>query len=47
MKSLKDLKWSDLVSPTMIPEENMKNFGVKVKIVYEMYEPKSNVFEKI
>ncbi len=47
MNSIKDLKWSDLISPTMAPKEYMKIFGDNAKKIYESYEPKSNIIEKI
>ena len=46
MNFVKEPKWSDLVSPTMTPEEYLKIFGDKVKKVYKNYKPKSNVIEK-
>jgi len=47
MKSKINLKWSDLVSPTMTPEEYLKIYGDHIKRVYENYEPKSDVLDKI
>jgi hypothetical protein len=47
MKSKLDLKWSDLVSPAMTPEEYLKIYGAKIKKVYETYEPKSNILDSI
>ena len=47
MKALNDLKWSDLVSPTMTPEKYLKIYKDKIKKVYEKYEPKSDVLDKI
>jgi len=47
MNSIKDLQWNDLISPTMTPKEYMKIFGDKAKKVYESYEPKSKIIEKI
>lgn len=42
-----DLKWSDLVSPTMTPDEYLKIYGDKIKRVYESYEPKSDTLNDI
>lgn len=47
MNSKLDLKWTDLVSPTMDPEEYLKIYEDKIKEVYESYEPKSNVLDSI
>jgi len=42
-----DLKWNDLVSPTMSPEDYLKEFGVKIENNYKSYEPKIDVLKKI
>ena len=42
-----NLKWNDLVSPTMTPDEYLKTYGDKVAYNYETYEPKSTILEKI
>lgn len=47
MNSKMDLKWSDLVSPTMTIDEYLKIYGDKIRKVYEKYEPKSNVLNEI
>ncbi|TKJ22353.1 MAG: hypothetical protein CEE43_07320 [Promethearchaeota archaeon Loki_b32] len=47
MNSKFDLKWSDLVSPTMTPDEYLKIYGDKIKRVYESYEPKSDTLNDI
>ena len=47
MKALNDLKWSDLVSPTITPEKYLKIYKDKIIKVYEKYEPKSDVLDKI
>ncbi len=47
MKALNDLKWSDLVSPTMTPEKYLKIYKDTIKKVYEKYEPKSVILDKI
>ena len=47
MESKIELKWSDLVSPAMSPEEYLKIYGHKIKKIYEEYEPKSNVLLEI
>jgi len=40
------LKWSDLVSPTLSPEEYLKTYD-KVRIGFEFYKPNVEVLEKI
>ena len=47
MKSQMNLKWNDLVSPTMTPDEYLKTYGDKVAYNYETYEPNSTILEKI
>jgi len=47
MISQKNLKWDDLVSPTMNPDEYLETFGNKVRKVYEKYHPKSDILDKI
>ena len=47
MNSKFDLKWSDLVSPTMTSDEYLKIYGDKIKRVYESYEPKSDTLNDI
>ncbi len=47
MNSIKHLKWSDLISPTMTPDEYFKIYKEKISKVYESYEPKSEIIEKI
>lgn len=47
MKLESDLKWSDLISPTMTPDDYLKSYQDKIGKVYESYEPKSEVIEKI
>ncbi len=46
MKDL-DLKWADLVSPTMSPDEYLKEFGEKIKYNYKVYEPKAEIVKEI
>ena len=41
------LKWNDLVSPTMTPEEYLKEYGDKIESNYKTYEPKRDALEKI
>ncbi|MFX0081574.1 MAG: thioredoxin family protein [Candidatus Hodarchaeota archaeon] len=45
-KELK-LKWSDLVSPTMSPDDYLNEFGEKIELNYKTYEPKVDALEKI
>lgn len=47
MTSQKILKWDDLTSPTMSPEKYLETYGNKIKKVYENYQPKSDVLDKI
>ena len=47
MTSKLDLKWEDLVSPTMTPDDYLKEFGEKIAHSYETYEPKLDILEKI
>jgi hypothetical protein len=47
MNLISDLKRNDLVSPTMTPDEYIKIYGDKIIDVYENYEPKSVIIEKI
>ncbi|MFW9827448.1 MAG: thioredoxin family protein [Candidatus Thorarchaeota archaeon] len=47
MKSVIDLKWSDLTSPTMNSKEYLKIYGNQVKKIYDNYEPKSNILVEI
>ncbi|MHA2035391.1 MAG: thioredoxin family protein [Promethearchaeota archaeon] len=42
-----DLKWEDLVSPTMTPDDYLEEFGEKIENNYKTYEPKLDVLEKI
>ncbi|MFX1308289.1 MAG: thioredoxin family protein [Promethearchaeota archaeon] len=47
MNSKINLKWNDLVSPTIGPDEYLEIYEKKVKKVYENYQPKSDVVAKI
>ncbi len=47
MTSENILKYKDLVSPTMTPDEYLENYGNKVKKVYDKYQPKSEVLNNI
>ncbi|MFW9901747.1 MAG: thioredoxin family protein [Candidatus Thorarchaeota archaeon] len=47
MNLISDLKRNDLISPTMTPDEYLKIYEDKIMNVYENYEPKSDVIEKI
>ncbi|MFX1390733.1 MAG: thioredoxin family protein [Promethearchaeota archaeon] len=47
MNSNFNLKWSDLVSPTMSPEEYLKIYGDKIKKNYDDYKPKMKVLNQI
>jgi thiol-disulfide isomerase/thioredoxin len=47
MKKDLDLKWADLVSPTMSPDEYLREFGEKIKYNYKVYEPKADIVKEI
>ena len=47
MDSINDLKWSDLISPTMTPDEYLEIYRDKIKKIYESYEPKLEILQKI
>ncbi len=47
MSNKSKLKWSDLVSPTMSPDDYLKYYGDKIGNIYRTYEPKVNALEKI
>jgi len=41
------LKWEDLISPTMSPDDYLKAYGDKIEYTYKTYEPKLDILEKI
>lgn len=47
MVTKEELKWSDLVSPTMTPDEYLKSYGEKIAYNYKTYKPKQDVLERI
>ena len=47
MKNDLDLKWNDLVSPTMSSDEYLRDFGPKIKNNYKVYEPKADILNQI
>jgi hypothetical protein len=47
MNSNSNLKWNDLVSPTLTPEEYLKTYGDKIKKNYDDYNPKMKVLNQI
>ena len=47
MNNKMDLKWNDLVSPTMSPDEYLKEFRDKIAYNYKTYEPKTDILEEI
>jgi hypothetical protein len=47
MESKINLKWNDLISPTLTSEEYLKLFGDKDKNMFNNYEPKSNIIIEI
>jgi thioredoxin-related protein len=42
-----DIKWTDLISPTMSPDEYLREFGDKIKYNYKVYEPKADILKEI
>ncbi|GAH02802.1 unnamed protein product [marine sediment metagenome] len=46
-KDTDDLKWEDLISPTMSPDDYLKVYGEKIEFNYKTYEPKLDILEKI
>ena len=44
---LKNLKWGDLVLPTMKPDDYLKEYEEKIALNYKTYEPKLDILEKI
>jgi len=47
MNDRSKLKWNDLVSPTMTPDEYLNEYGDKIESDYKTYEPKEDVLEAI
>lgn len=47
MNDKSELKWNDLVSPTMTPDEYLKEYGDKIESNYKTYEPKGDKIEEI
>jgi len=47
MSNKSKLKWSDLISPSMNPDDYLKEFGDKIEFNYKTYEPKVDVLERI
>lgn len=47
MSNKSKLKWNDLISPSMNPDDYLKEFGDKIEFNYKTYEPKVNVLERI
>jgi len=47
MNDKSDLKWKDLVSPTMNPGEYLEEFSKKIENTYNTYEPKGEILDKI
>ncbi|MFW9864784.1 MAG: thioredoxin family protein [Candidatus Thorarchaeota archaeon] len=42
-----ELKWKDLVSPTMSPDDYLEKYEEKTGNNYKSYEPKSDILDKI
>ena len=47
MSKKSELTWVDLVSPTMSPDDYLKEYGDKIEFNYKTYEPKVDVLERI
>jgi hypothetical protein len=47
MSILNQLKWSEIISPTLTPKEYLNKFKKKVKKTYKQYYPKSDVIVHI
>ncbi|MFX1324159.1 MAG: thioredoxin family protein [Promethearchaeota archaeon] len=47
MNNISHLKWNDLVSPTMSPDDYLKEYHDKIELNYKNYEPKEEVLEKV
>ncbi|HDZ18519.1 hypothetical protein LCGC14_1799160 [marine sediment metagenome] len=45
--NLEDLKWSDLTSPTLSPDNYLEKYENRVKKNYESYKPKIEILENI
>jgi hypothetical protein len=47
MKKNLDLNWIDVVSPTMSPDDYLREFGDKISYNYKVYEPKAEILKDI
>lgn len=47
MTAKSDLKWKDLISPTMSPDDYLKKYKEKTGDNYKSYEPKPDTLDKI
>jgi hypothetical protein len=47
MNAKSDLRWEDIVSPTMTPEDYMNKYWDKIKLNYKTYEPKTETLQQI
>ena len=47
MKNQLDLRWKDIVSPTMTPDQYIKKFQEKIEDNYEVYKPEKGVLDSI
>ncbi|MHA2398760.1 MAG: thioredoxin family protein [Promethearchaeota archaeon] len=47
MNDESELKWNDLVSPTMNPDDYLKQYSKKIMPNYNNYEPKMGILDKI
>ena len=47
MNAMYEVTWNDIISPTMSPDDYMKQFKDKLAFNYKTYEPKKEVLRKI
>lgn len=47
MKKHLDLIWTDVISPTMSPDDYLREFGDKISYNYKVYEPKPDILKDI
>ena len=47
MTSKFEIKWVDIVSPTMTPDDYLTKFKDKIEFNYKTYEPKSEILQQI
>ncbi|MHA1913058.1 MAG: thioredoxin family protein [Promethearchaeota archaeon] len=47
MNDKSELKWNDLISPSMNPDDYLKQYSKKIMSEYNQYEPKMEIIDKI